>query len=373
MKCRILYIVGQLGAGGLERQIYYLLQNMDRSIYRPQVVVWNFNEEDLYVEPIRELKIPIYSLSPARSRLTKLLSLRNLIRHLMPEVLHSYSFYTNFAAWWVTLGSNVIAVGSVRSDYTYDTTSCGALLGRLSARLPLAQIYNSFAGAEKARESRTLFVPEKIFVVRNGVDLDRFHNSPVATDGPARVLGIGSLVSVKRWDRLLKVAVTLSHQGLNFLIQIAGTGPLGDSLERQAKDLGLADRVIFLGQVKDISTLLLNSTFLAHTSDIEGCPNVIMEAMASGRAVVATDTGDVSSLVDDGETGFVVRRGDEAKLVERLATLITNRKLCQRMGESGRAKAEREFGLSRLVRETLNAYRASGWNELGCRRSVRIG
>jgi glycosyltransferase involved in cell wall biosynthesis len=90
-----------------------------------------------------------------------------------------------------------------------------------------------------------------------------------------------------------------------------------------------------------------------------------MEAMACGRAVVATDAGDVPSLVEDGKTGFVVPRRDEATLLARMVTLITDYDLCQRMGEAGRAKAERQFGLDRFVSETLVAYRVMGWSEGG--------
>jgi glycosyltransferase involved in cell wall biosynthesis len=161
----------------------------------------------------------------------------------------------------------------------------------------------------------------------------------------------------------LKAAARLKKSGLDFLIEIAGGGPLRESLEKQLRDLELADRVRFLGHTDDVAGLLADSTFLAHTSDTEGCPNVVMEAMACGRAIVATDAGDVPSLVEDGNTGFVVSRGDDAKLVEHLATLITNGDLCRQMGEAGRLKAEREFGLSRLVEETLAAYRAAGWRE----------
>jgi glycosyltransferase involved in cell wall biosynthesis len=88
-----------------------------------------------------------------------------------------------------------------------------------------------------------------------------------------------------------------------------------------------------------------------------------MEAMACGRAVVATDAGDVPELVEDGKTGFVVNRGDDAMLTDCMAALITNHALCRRMGEAGRAKAEREFGLDRLVSETLAAYRSMGWKD----------
>jgi len=88
-----------------------------------------------------------------------------------------------------------------------------------------------------------------------------------------------------------------------------------------------------------------------------------MEAMACGRAVVATDAGDIPSLVDDGKTGFVVPRGDDTALVDRLEKLIVGRDLCKRMGEAGRAKAEREFGVDRLVSDTLAVYRAAGWED----------
>jgi glycosyltransferase involved in cell wall biosynthesis len=83
--------------------------------------------------------------------------------------------------------------------------------------------------------------------------------------------------------------------------------------------------------------------------------------MACGRAVIATDAGDIPHLVDHGTTGFVVPRGNETMLVERMTTLITDRELCCRMGKAGRAKAERDFGLDRLVSETLAAYQKAGW------------
>jgi glycosyltransferase involved in cell wall biosynthesis len=206
-----------------------------------------------------------------------------------------------------------------------------------------------------------LFAPSRVSVVRNGLDLLQFREFPPSNSGPARITGIGSLYKIKRWDRLLRAASKLKQKGLDFRIEIAGGGPLRESLEQEARVLGVADRVKLSGYTYGVVGLLAKSTFLAHTSDIEGCPNVIMEAMACGRAVVATDAGDIPSLVEDGKTGFVVHRGDEEKFAECLATLISNRDLCRRMGEAGRAKAEGEFGLARLVDETHAVYQVAGW------------
>jgi glycosyltransferase involved in cell wall biosynthesis len=168
-------------------------------------------------------------------------------------------------------------------------------------------------------------------------------------------------LSVKRWDRLVRAALALKQQGFNFLVRLVGDGPLRDSLCQQTQDMGVADCFEFMGNREDIPSLLAEATFLVHTSDSEGCPNVVMEAMACGRAVVATEVGDIPLLIEDGKTGFIVPRGDEEALATHIATLISSRDLCRRMGNAGRAKAEQEFGLARLVTETLNVYRAAGW------------
>jgi glycosyltransferase involved in cell wall biosynthesis len=363
MTCRVLHVIGGLRAGGTERQLYLLLKGMDRKEYSPQVVVWRFQEDDKYVGQIRELGIPLHYFPCTKSRVAKLSTFRRMVRQIKPEVIHSHSFYTNFAAWWAAVGTNAIAIGAVRSNFTYEMKTAGPLLSRLSARWPRHQISNNFLAAETVRSSRRPFLPARLSVIRNGVDLQTFQMVPLSTTGRVRILGVGSLLPFKRWDRLLRAASNLK-KGLDFLVVIAGEGPLRESLEHQARSLGLTDRFKFIGHTDDIPALLADARFLAHTSEIEGCPNVVMEAMACGRAVVAMDAGDIPSLVEEGRTGFVVHRGDESTLIERMATLVIDRNLCRCMGEASRAKAEREFGLDHLVSETLAAYRAAGWKNL---------
>jgi glycosyltransferase involved in cell wall biosynthesis len=363
MNCRILYVIGQLGGGGSERQLYLLLQAMDRQRYRPHVVVWSLGSDRTYLPQIRKLRVPLHCFPDTLTATRKLLAFRALVKRLRPEVVHSYSFYTNIAACWASLGTKSLAVGAVRSDFIDNKLSSGFVLGSLNSRWPTNQIYNSFAAAEKARSSRTFFAPKRVSVVQNGLDLEEFRKTPLSKNGQATILGVGSLLPYKRWDRLLRAGAVLKQRGLDFLVEIAGGGPLRNSLEQQARELQIDDRIKFSGPVDDVALLLANASFLAHTSDVEGCPNVVMEAMACGRAVVGTDAGDIPSLVEDRKTGFVVRRGDDVNFAECLATLITNRALCHQMGDAGRAKAEREFRLERVVEETLAAYRAAGWRD----------
>jgi len=168
---------------------------------------------------------------------------------------------------------------------------------------------------------------------------------------------------VKRWEWLLIAVHRLKERGISCLVQIAGDGPLRSDLQQRAEDLGLSGCVQFLGHIDDVPGLLANAAFVVHTADSEGCPNAVMEAMACGRAVIAADTGDISSLIEHGKTGFVVPRGDTAALVTCMERLISDPGLCQTMGAAARARAERAFDLDGLVRKTFEVYRASGWRD----------
>jgi glycosyltransferase involved in cell wall biosynthesis len=359
--CRLLYVVGQLGLGGLERQLLYLLQTMDRQRYKPVVVVWNYKATDPYVHEIRALGVPVISLADNLSRMGKLMAFRRLVFQFQPEVVHSYCFFTNWAAWWATVGSTAIPIGSIRNSFLLDRQSTGMILGRWCARWPRGQICNSWVAKKTAESWATLFKPSYICVVRNGIALDSF--SPQTYRHNAALLAVGSLYPRKRWDRLINVISLLSAKQIRFQVRHVGDGPLRGELEELAKRRGVDGLIRFLGPRHDVSALLGDSSLLVHTAEDEGCPNVVMEAMACGRAVVAMDAGDVSYLVEEGKTGFVVRRGDETRFADCVMQLLSDEDLCRRMGLAGRAKAEREFGLGRLISETLEAYKAVGWQD----------
>ena len=285
MKCRLLYLIGQLGPGGLERQLYYLLQSMDRERYRPEVVVWSFREDDTYMSHIRKLGVPLHSFPSTLSRRHKVLAFRGMIVRMQPEVIHSYSFHTNVAAWWAARGTNSIAIGSLRSDFVYDRKVSGFLLSRLSSRWPSMQIYNNQTAAERDRAVGGLFVPRQIFVVRNGVDLHLFRKVPLSMNGRVHISGVGTLLHVKRWDRLLRAASNLKKRGLDFQVEICGAGPLRERLEQEAETLGVMDRVAFIDHTDDVIEVLARSPLaLAVSVGSTATPLSIVPGTRSRRA-----------------------------------------------------------------------------------------
>jgi glycosyltransferase involved in cell wall biosynthesis len=353
--------VGQLGVGGQERQLYYLLTNLDHARYQPAVVVWNLNINDKYYQDIEALEVPIYGFPIAWSPLSKLRALRALGRRVAPEIIHSYGYYTNFAAYYAAQGTGALAIGSLRSDFNRARRGGGIIRGALNARWPSCLIANSVAAAEAARRHPGPFAPRQVFVVRNGLDLNQFRCSHYSPSSTHYIAAVGSLLPVKRWDRLLRLIPKVKNMGIrNLRVRIAGGGPLRTSLERLAKSLDVSEYVEFIGESYDIPAFLRHAKFLVHTSESEGCPNVVMEAMASQRAVIAMNTGDISQLIEDGKTGFVVDQ-DEAAFADRVLRLLSDEELCQCMGVAAREKAERDFGLGRLVAETLAVYRTAGW------------
>jgi glycosyltransferase involved in cell wall biosynthesis len=361
-RCRLLYVVGQLGVGGLERQLYYLLSHLDRATYQPALAIWNLNTRDRYYSDIEALKVPIYGFPPEWSSISKLRTLGAIAKRIKPEIIHSYGFSTNFVAYYAALGTKALAIGSLRADFALSKLEDGPIRGALNARWPSFHISNSRTSAEAAQRHDGYFAPKQIIVVRNGLDLHRF-NCWNEKRLRGYVASVGSLWPVKRWDRLLRVIKEMKERVGGVSFRIAGDGPLRPALEQLACDLGVSGSVEFVGAIHDVPSFLGGAKFLVHTSESEGCPNVVMEAMACGLPVVAMEAGDIPYLVEDGRTGFVVRQDDHAGLADRIIRLLTDEKLSLSMGAASREKAEREFSLQRLISETLSAYRSAGWRK----------
>ncbi len=361
IQCRVLYLVGQLSIGGLERQLFYLIRSMDRGQYKPVVAVWGNSGDEHYARELRALNVQVVHLGESPSRWAKLRALCTLVHTVRPEVIHSYTFYTNIVAWWAAQGTGSIPIGSVRNNFVLDCRETGQVMGRLCGRWPAAQIFNSATAEQNARHATTFFRARRIYIVKNGVDLNRFSPRPHPKQG--YILAVGNMYPRKRWDRLIRAVAHLASKGLSTQVVHAGSGPLREELKAMATDLQVGQLFQFLGPRNDIPDLLAGAAFLVHTAEDEGCPNAVMEAMACGRAVVGTDAGDIPHLIDDGKTGYVVPREDEATLISRVAALAKDSELCRRMGDAGRMKAEQAFGIDRLRSETLATYRAEGWQD----------
>jgi glycosyltransferase involved in cell wall biosynthesis len=137
---------------------------------------------------------------------------------------------------------------------------------------------------------------------------------------------------------------------------LVGDGPTRPSAEKLARELGIADRVFFLGSRDDVAGILASAHVFALATRWEGLPITILEAMRAGLPVVASDVGGVSDAVVEGETGFLLPRGDVGALALRLGRLIGDPGLRARLGDGGRARYSTGFQVAGMLRDTLALY-----------------
>jgi glycosyltransferase involved in cell wall biosynthesis len=196
--------------------------------------------------------------------------------------------------------------------------------------------------------------PEQYRVIPNGVPLERFAlaRSPVR----GRILMAGRLARPKRPDLALRALAAVRARIPEAELHVAGDGPLRPEAERLAAELGLSGAVRFLGYREDVPELLAGSECVLLASDYEGCPLAVVEAMAAGVPVVATDAGGVAELVRPGHTGLVTPRGDFAALADGLEEVLVDPERAARLGAAGRRTAESGLSLEGMVGRLVALY-----------------
>jgi len=209
------------------------------------------------------------------------------------------------------------------------------------------------------------FPKEKIRVVANGVDLSRFaltrhdldYKARLGLPANALVFGaVGRVVPVKAYPILLQAAKLIFNEIPRAHLVIVGDGPQLDELVQLAEEYQIANRVHFLGARKDVPEILRGLEVFVLSSESEGMSNTILEAMASGRPVIATAVGGNPELVVDGETGLLVPPNDSPAMAAAIMKLLRDPELRRQMGWLGRQRVEEKFSLEVMVRNYANVY-----------------
>lgn len=220
---------------------------------------------------------------------------------------------------------------------------------------PLAErhLFQSASDVDETLKQR-IAPREKLVLVGNGIQLDRFETDRAPDTDPPVVLYVARMESVKNHPMLFRAALLLRDRGLKFKIRLAGGGELREEYERWVAAHGLSEYVEFLGYRTDVPDLIARASVCVLTSWLEGVPRAIIEAGAAGRAVVATDVVGTRSILEDGTTGYLVPFDDANVLADRLFQLLTDEPLRTRMGENGRRMALERYD-ERVVVDRIKA------------------
>jgi teichuronic acid biosynthesis glycosyltransferase TuaC len=184
-------------------------------------------------------------------------------------------------------------------------------------------------------------------VVYNGVDTERFAPTQELETVDPVILSIGDLIPIKGHDLLLRAIAKLRQQISTVRCEIVGHGPQRENLCKLAAELQIADRVVFLGRLKrnEVAEKLRRCTIFALLSCYEGLGCVYLEAMASGRPVVACLFQGIGDVIQNGENGFLVEPGNLRQLTSTLSTLLADPTLRHRIADAGQRTVYRKFTL----------------------------
>ncbi|HKZ05060.1 MAG TPA: glycosyltransferase [Methylomirabilota bacterium] len=367
-------IENSIGVSGSTLSLTTLVKRLDRRRFAPHIVVAR-PEQEAYLRARLDPAIPITRIGkragvkaagwarrgrllPRVAALLDLLlvtlpyalALRRFLRQHRIELVHQNNGF-DIAAVPLCWAMRLPLVAYQRGNEWHS---------RLVRRLaPLASCYVANSGATRDDLVALGVPPALISVVYPPVDLQDFDTtasgappSRAAHGVPADAPCFGILGKLQGWKGqtvFLRAARRVLDAQPDARAWIVGDAPAGEEafaaeLRGLARALGIADRVVFTGFVADVPGVLRCLDVVVHASVApEPFGRVIVEAMMMGRPVVATDAGGPREIIEDGRTGLLVPRGDEASLANAIGRLLGDRALADAMGEAGRREATRRF------------------------------
>ena len=361
---RVLALTVGWGLGGAERLLLLSVPRLRARGY--DVRVGALKGDGPLRDDLERAGVPCV-LFGARHRgdLGALVRLGRYLRRERIDVLHAHLFYANVAARLVGRLARVPVVLAAHHDTDVGMGPHHRLLERLTAPLSHRVLACSEAVRRYAIE-RYGIGPERVVTLHNAIDPDTIPGpearararAALAVRDDARLAGtLGRLHEPKKGlATFLQAAARVAASDPRARFVLIGDGPARGDLERLAAALGLQDRVRFIGERPDATSLLPGLDLLVQPSLWEGFGLSALEGMAAGVPVVATRVGGLVEVVRDGVDGVLVPPGDAPRLAEAIAVLFADPERAGRLGAAARTRAREEFHVDRLVAGTAELY-----------------
>lgn len=347
-----------LEVGGSERQFVTLVESLSRKRF------------DVHPACLRRIgglaarlgDIPEFPpggrLVGIRSQRAQLAIARSLRRNGI-AVAHAFDFYTNLMLIPAARMAGVPVIGSHRQLGDL-LTSAQFKAQYWAFRFCSRVVCNSRAAAASLRAAG--LSEQKLEVIPNGLTEQAFAECPPAIPRKPGVVRVGMIArmnsAAKNHSAFLTAAAQLLARCPAVEFVLVGDGPLRTGLEAMAAELGIKEKVFFAGERHDIPAMLASLDVSVLISSSESLSNVVLESMAAGVPVVATDVGGNPELVRDGDTGLLVPPGDEKKLVEALTRLVGDAILRAQYAGQSRELARSQFHIGQVSQRFEQLYLA---------------
>ena len=365
----VIHVIYRLQVGGLENGLGNLVNHMHPTCYRHLIL--SLTDVTEFRHRIRRPEVEVVALHKRPGHDWGLYRrLYRLFRERRPAIVHS----RNLAALEAQVPAALAGVPArIHGEHGWDVQDLDGMRYRRWKRMlrPFVHHYIALSGQIEDYLTNQIGVPPaRLTRILNGVDVERFRPLDETRDRedprPERFRGrfcigtVGRLEAVKDQGLLLEAFIRLRQRHAEVAepacLLIIGDGSLRSGLERRAKEAGVDGLVWFAGSRDDVPELMRRLDLFVLPSKAEGISNTIMEAMASGVPVVATDVGGNAELVVPGETGVLVPPEDPAAMAEAIAPYLTDPDRRRHEAEAARRRAERVFSLPAMVDKYVQVY-----------------
>jgi glycosyltransferase involved in cell wall biosynthesis len=358
----VFHILPSLVVGGAERLVVHLVERLNRERFAPVCICLESPQGTHYEARVQASGTPLYFLGKGAGASWRVLQqLDALFRQYRPTVVHTHIIGLNYAYPLMFRYRTPARVHTVHSLAQHEVgVRIGAWVRILAFRYRIGHVV-PVAVAEDVRTTiRQLYGYLDAPLIPNGIPTDEYAPDPNrrrrwrqrhGLEPEAIVLThVGRFAPPKNHALLIEAfAQVRTHTPLYLLL--VGGGELEDAVRQQVVELGLQERVRFLGVRADVPAILNASDLFVLSSRWEGNPMSVMEAMAAGLPVVSTAVGGVPELVREGETGLLVPSGDAAALARALQALVDDPARREAMGKAARQHAITHFDIRHTVRQ----------------------
>ncbi len=359
---RVCFLIDELARAGTETQLLALLRGLDRRRVEPTLCLLRGDSPVSQALEPTDCHIVRLGVRALRSPATWLAVLRfaRWLRQNRIDVLQTYfpdsTYFGLVAGRWAGVGHRLRTRNNLGHWVTPFHRWMNSLLGGCATRT----VTNCEAARSKLIETETLS-PDRVVVLNNGVDLDRFLAIPVPTGRPKNTCRIGvvaNLRTVKGVDLLIDALSLLKDEFPTLVLEIAGDGEERQALVRGATSHGIGERCRFLGSISDIPEFLSHLNVAVQPSRSEGMSNALLEYMAAARPIVATRVGAAGELIDDGEQGLLVSPNNATLLAQAIARLLRDAEQARSLGLEARRRARERYSRQAMIGRFENFYQS---------------
>jgi glycosyltransferase involved in cell wall biosynthesis len=359
----ILFITANMGGGGAERAVTNILNHLDRSRFEPHLAL--FQKEGVFLQQLAS-DVPVYELQPEdrgflHHNWTRIRAIKRLCTRINPALIMSIQWQVNIVTLvthsMLDLDCPIVVNEQNAPRRNLELRWQGRLFWPLARRTyhRTAKIVAISTGIATELQEMLPLPSEHIQVIHNPMDLGCIETqAALATDAQSppsatfRLIAVGRLTPQKNYPLLLNALSTVTKEEPVYL-NVLGDGPDRPHLKSLVESLGIEEFVQFLGFRRNPFAYMKQADAFVLSSSFEGFGNVIVEAMALGIPVIATDCPyGPAEILDGGKYGTLVPAGNEYALAEAILSLVHDAEGRRVMGERARRRAE-DFSINRIV------------------------